>query len=102
MITIFNNFIKEQYDDIELIILDYINTVKNKDKEEYNFNTDNFDFSWIVDEILQFLSKSFNSYIYKKFHKKYDYYLIKSILEDHFPKEYKRAIQIKMDRITKY
>lgn len=56
---------------------------------------DEFDHSWLVDELIQFISNNIpSSYTLLKFSRKYDYNELKDILKDLFPAEFEKANKI--------
>lgn len=65
---------------------------------EYNRGSSWNPITWIIDEIIQFLTNTYStSYILREFGNKYDYDLISKILKELYPDEYKEAEQIFLD-----
>lgn len=86
-----NKFISEQLLKDKLSYDGHIPTEYTKGRP-FNSST------WIIDEIIQFLSKSYStSYVLKEFGNIYDYDLISKILKELFP-EFEEAEQIFLDR----
>lgn len=77
MITEFSVFEKNDIVQEHEILL-YLNKSMSSDKKQCT--TRWRDYSWLFDEISAFIDKSYSSYVYSRFHNKYDYYFMADIL----------------------
>jgi hypothetical protein len=95
----FNDFVLESNDND---VVSFLIEQMKKDKADYkghiptkfNKGSEWDDTSWLVDEIIQFLSNNHtSSYTLMNFGNKYDYDYLDSVLKDNFKTEYERALQ---------
>ena len=90
-------------------VVSFINKKMLEDKKEYkghiptkyNKGSEWSDFSWLVDEILNFLNNEWTtSYILREFSDKYDFETLKEIVRNNFKQEYEYVLQ-NFDDFTK-
>lgn len=84
---------KEVIDFLQKQMLEDKKSYKGNIPSKYNPGSEWSDFSWIVDEIYQFLNKDYtSSYTLKKFTNKYDYGTLDNILKNAFESEYEHVL----------
>ena len=94
-------FLNENVDNSNEVV-SFINNQMLKDKKEYrghiptkyNKGSEWSDFSWLVDEIHNFLQNEWTtSYILREFSDKYDIDILKDIVRNKFKQEYEYVLQ---------
>lgn len=76
---------KDKLEKLENNVVSFLNKKMLADRNNYSSPTEWDDFSWIVDEIHQFLEKNYNtSYTLKEFGNKYDYDTLTDIIINNF------------------